>query len=202
MSCQHDRQTLAVARAAGGQQPIRRLPTAGNHRWRPLNRRGGLRLGYDVTTVVVGSAGVVSCVCGKAFAVSDHDGEPDLENTAVNTRRVRVARAYDEPTGRDGTRVLVDRLWPRGLAKANARFDEWCKQIAPSTELRRWYGHDPARFPEFRRRYRGELAGTEQTAALAHLRELARHRPLTLLTASKDVEISQAAVLAEFIEGH
>ena len=66
----------------------------------------------------------------------------------MSKTRVHVGRAYDEPTDQDGTRVLVDRLWPRGLTKAKAGLDEWCKQIAPSTELRRWYGHDPARFPE------------------------------------------------------
>jgi uncharacterized protein YeaO (DUF488 family) len=110
-----------------------------------------------------------------------------------------VGRVYDEPTPHDGTRVLVDRLWPRGLAKSKAGLDEWCKQIAPSTELRRWYAHDPALFPEFRRRYRRELTGAEQAVALTHLRELARDRPLTLLTASKDVAISEATVLAELI---
>jgi uncharacterized protein YeaO (DUF488 family) len=115
--------------------------------------------------------------------------------------RVLVGRAYDEPTDRDGTRVLVDRLWPRGLSKDRAQLDEWCKQVAPSPELRTWYGHDPALFPEFRRRYRTELAGTEQAAALAHLRELASRRTLTLLTASKDVAISEATVLAELIDG-
>jgi uncharacterized protein YeaO (DUF488 family) len=111
-----------------------------------------------------------------------------------------VGRAYDVPTDQDGTRVLVDRLWPRGLSKAKAGLDEWCKQIAPSTELRRWYGHDPARFPEFRRRYRSELTGADQAAALTHLRDLARHRPLTLLTASKEIAISEATVLAELIQ--
>jgi uncharacterized protein YeaO (DUF488 family) len=113
---------------------------------------------------------------------------------------VRVGRAYDEPSDQDGTRVLVDRLWPRGLSKAKARLDEWCKQVAPSPELRRWYGHDPALFPEFRRRYLAELAGAEQAAALAHLRDLASRRTLTLLTASRDIAISEAMVLAELIE--
>ena len=70
---------------------------------------------------------------------------------------VRVRRVYDEPAGDDGARVLVDRLWPRGLTKARADLTEWCKEVAPSTELRRWYGHDPAKFNEFARRYRAEL---------------------------------------------
>jgi uncharacterized protein YeaO (DUF488 family) len=118
----------------------------------------------------------------------------------VSKAKVRVGRAYDQPTDQDGTRVLVDRLWPRGLTKAKAALDEWCKQIAPSTELRQWYGHDPARFPEFRRRYRNELTSADQAAALVHLRDLARHRPLTLLTASKEVAISEATVLAELLQ--
>ena len=118
----------------------------------------------------------------------------------MSITKVRVGRAYDQPTDHDGTRVLVDRLWPRGLTKAKAALDEWCKQIAPSTELRQWYGHDPARFPEFRRRYRNELTSADQAAALEHLRDLARRRPLTLLTASKEVAISEATVLADLIQ--
>ncbi len=96
--------------------------------------------------------------------------------------------------------MLVDRVWPRGLSKDDADLDEWCKQIAPSTDLRTWYGHDPERFEEFGRRYRCELEEPERAEALTHLRELAERRVLTLLTASTVVEISQAAVLAELIE--
>lgn len=114
---------------------------------------------------------------------------------------VRVRRVYDEPSGEDGTRVLVDRVWPRGLSKQNAHVDQWCKQVAPSTALRKWYGHDPARFAEFTRRYRSELEQPEQAEALAHLRDLAREGTVTLLTATRAVEISQAAVLAELIRG-
>lgn len=114
---------------------------------------------------------------------------------------VRERRVYDPPEQADGTRVLVDRLWPRGLAKAKAAIDEWCKDIAPSTELRKWYGHDPARFEEFSRRYRAELTEPERTEALAHLRTLAKTRPLTLLTATREPEISEAAVLADVLRG-
>jgi uncharacterized protein YeaO (DUF488 family) len=117
----------------------------------------------------------------------------------VSGTSVQVGRVYEEPTDLQGCWVLVDRLWPRGLTKARARLDEWCKQVAPSTALRRWYGHDPERFAEFRRRYRDELAGIEQATAVTHLRELASRRPLTLLTASKDVALSEATVLAELI---
>lgn len=108
-----------------------------------------------------------------------------------------MRRVYDPPAPEDGTRVLVDRVWPRGLRKDAAGLDEWCQQVAPSTELRKWYGHDPDRFEEFARRYRAELAEPERAAEVARLRELARDRTLTLLTATKQPELSQAAVLAE-----
>jgi uncharacterized protein YeaO (DUF488 family) len=108
---------------------------------------------------------------------------------------VRARRVYEEPSPADGTRVLVDLLWPRGLTREAARIDEWLKPVAPSSELRRWYGHDPARFAEFTRRYTSELADPERAAALAHLRELARSGTVTLLTATKDIEHSQAADL-------
>jgi len=113
--------------------------------------------------------------------------------------RVRVRRVYEEPDPGDGTRVLVDRIWPRGLTKARAALDEWCKDVAPSGELRKWYGHDPARFEEFGRRYRLELKDPERAEALAHLRALAKDRPLTLLTATRQPEISEAAVLAALL---
>ena len=112
---------------------------------------------------------------------------------------VQVRRVYDDPSPDDGPRVLVDRVWPRGLTKERAHLDEWCKQIAPSTELRTWYGHDESRYPEFRQRYGTELEEPERAAALAHLRELAGRGRLTLLTATKQVDISQAAVLAELL---
>jgi uncharacterized protein YeaO (DUF488 family) len=111
----------------------------------------------------------------------------------------QVRRIYDEPRQRDGTRVLVDRIWPRGLTKERAHLDEWCKQIAPSTQLRQWYGHDPQRFDEFSRRYRQELDEPERAQALEHLRDLAGKGPLTLLTATKHAEISEAVVLADLI---
>jgi uncharacterized protein YeaO (DUF488 family)/ribosomal protein S27AE len=110
---------------------------------------------------------------------------------------VRARRVYEEPQASDGTRVLVDRLWPRGLAKDAAHIDEWLKTVAPSDELRHWYGHDPAKFAEFRRRYSDELRDQERAGALRHLRELAATGTLTLLTATRDLEHSQAADLAE-----
>ena len=117
----------------------------------------------------------------------------------MTTHEVRVRRPYDEPAEDDGSRVLVDRLWPRGLSKAKASFDEWCKTVAPSTELRKWYGHDPGRFEEFGRRYRTELQDDDRAEALGHLRDMARHGNLTLLTAARQVSISEAAVLAELL---
>ena len=117
----------------------------------------------------------------------------------TNKSEVRVRRIYDEPTRGDGTRVLVDRVWPRGLSKEKARIDKWCKEVAPSTELRRWYGHEPERFTEFSRRYRAELDDPEQARALAHLRRLAEAQTMTLLTATKDIATSQAAVIADLL---
>ena len=115
--------------------------------------------------------------------------------------RVRVRRVYEEPESNDGTRVLVDRIWPRGLTKkAKAALDEWCKHVAPSDELRKWYGHDPGRFEEFGRRYRLELRDPTQAEALAHLRGLAKDRQLTLLTATRQPEISEAAVLTTLLQ--
>jgi uncharacterized protein YeaO (DUF488 family) len=112
---------------------------------------------------------------------------------------VRVQRVYEPASDDDGYRVLVDRLWPRGLSKAAAQLDEWCRTVAPSTELRRWYGHDPQRFAEFRRRYRVELASDDAATALQRLRDLAEQRPLTLLTATREVAASNAAVVAELL---
>jgi uncharacterized protein YeaO (DUF488 family) len=113
---------------------------------------------------------------------------------------VRVRRVYDQPAPDDGKRVLVDRVWPRGLRKEAAHLDDWAKDVAPSTQLRVWYGHDPARFPEFRRRYAAELAEPEQSAALDRLRNLAAAGPVTLLTATRETDISQAAVLVGLLK--
>lgn len=118
----------------------------------------------------------------------------------ANRPRVQVRRVYDEPARMDGIRVLVDRLWPRGLSKDRAALDDWAKQVAPSTRLRTWYGHDPDKFDEFKRRYRAELEQPEQAAAVRHLRELTKNKTVTLLTATKRADISEAAVLADLIE--
>lgn len=114
----------------------------------------------------------------------------------MRVQRVRAARVYDAPGPEDGTRVLVDRLWPRGLSKDKAHVDLWLKDIAPSKELRGWYGHDPAKHEEFVRRYRAELAQDDHAEASAKLCSLLAGGPVTLLTATKDLSLSQATVLA------
>ena len=108
-----------------------------------------------------------------------------------------MRRVYDSPEPGDGHRVLVDRLWPRGVAKSAV--DEWAKVVAPSTELREWYSHEAEKFPAFRERYLEELRAPERAGALAQLRDLAAAGPVTLLTATRDVGHSQAAVLAEWL---
>ena len=113
---------------------------------------------------------------------------------------LRLRRVYEDASPDDGKRVLVDRVWPRGLTKG-ASIDLWLKDAAPSTLLRHWYGHRPERFEEFRRRYLAELADPLPEAALNRLRVLHRIGPVTLLTASRDIEHSQAAVLAELLRG-
>lgn len=115
-------------------------------------------------------------------------------NTHIAYRRI-----YDQPARSDGMRVLVDRVWPRGVRKDDAHLDEWLREVAPSTELRQWYRHDPDRFAEFRRRYLAELQDPRRRELTQHLRSLARTHDLTLLTATRDVEHSQAAVLAEWL---
>lgn len=117
----------------------------------------------------------------------------------ASSRTVRVRRVYDAPMRDDGARVLVDRVWPRGMTKEKAHLDEWCKQVAPSTSLRKWYNHDPERYAEFSRRYRTELEDPARADALKHLRDLAKDQTLTLLTATKRPEISEAAVLTELL---
>ncbi|HET9841255.1 MAG TPA: DUF488 family protein [Nocardioides sp.] len=111
---------------------------------------------------------------------------------------VRVRRIYDEPAD-DGIRVLVDRRWPRGVSKARADLDEWCSAVAPSDALRKWYGHAPEKYEEFASRYLKELEDPDRASALHHLRTVAARDRLTLLTATKDVQISQAAVLVELL---
>jgi uncharacterized protein YeaO (DUF488 family) len=111
--------------------------------------------------------------------------------------RVQMKRVYEPALPADGRRLLVDRLWPRGIAKG--AIEEWRSDLAPSNELRRWYGHDPARFADFARCYRAELTGHGE--AIAALRDAARTRPLTLLTATRELDLSHLQVLRQLIVG-
>jgi uncharacterized protein YeaO (DUF488 family) len=115
--------------------------------------------------------------------------------------RFEIRRAYDRGNPGDGYRVLVDRLWPRGISKRHAALDEWAKDLAPGSELRRWYGHDPARFDEFARRYRRELKQAPALEAIARLRTAAPDSQITLVTATRDIEHSGARVLLDVLMG-
>jgi len=113
------------------------------------------------------------------------------------TSRVRIKRAYDPEEPKDGYRVFVDRLWPRGLSKQTFKFDVWCKDLAPSTELRVWFGHKVERWEEFRKRYQSELDMPDQTERMAGLIAAAGKQPITLVYSAKDTEHNQAVVLAD-----
>ncbi len=119
---------------------------------------------------------------------------------AMRDADIRIKRVYDPPDAADGIRVLVDRLWPRGLRKENAALTLWLKEIAPSPDLRKWFGHDPARWTEFSRRYRAELARNDE--AVAKAADLAKRGPLTLLYAAHDTAHNHALVLAAYLRDH
>jgi uncharacterized protein YeaO (DUF488 family) len=122
----------------------------------------------------------------------------ELTMPAAAKPSIQLKRAYDPPSAKDGTRVLVDRLWPRGLRKVDAAIDEWIKDIAPSTELRRWFSHDPKRWLEFRRRYRTELS--KNLTLVNELRKIVRKGRLTLVYSAHDEEHNNAVVLREVIK--
>ena len=111
---------------------------------------------------------------------------------------VRIKRVYEPRSEQDGKRILVDRLWPRGLTKEKAAIDLWLKDIAPTTELRKWFGHDPARWSEFQKRYRGELRNN--AASLSVLKREAESGPVTLLFGAKDEEHNEAVVLRSILD--
>jgi len=111
---------------------------------------------------------------------------------------VKTKRIYDPPAADDGTRILVDRLWPRGLTKEDARIDAWLREIAPSNELRKWFGHDPDKWAEFRGKYREELR--QKGPLLDELKSKTKHGPVTLLFAAKDPEHNNAVVLKELLD--
>ena len=115
----------------------------------------------------------------------------------IAAANVRLKRAYVEPAASDGTRILVDRLWPRGVRKVDAAIDQWFKEIAPSTELRKWFGHDPARWDEFRSRYAVEIR--QHSEELGQIRALARHGIVTLVYSAHDEDHNDAVVLRELL---
>jgi uncharacterized protein YeaO (DUF488 family) len=118
---------------------------------------------------------------------------------SIAAANVRLKRAYEPPAHGDGARILVDRLWPRGVTKQSAAIDEWLKDIAPSTALRQWFGHDPARWPEFRRRYADEVHRNPEH--LDKLRAWAQHGPVTLVFSAHDEIHNDAIVLRDLLLG-
>jgi uncharacterized protein YeaO (DUF488 family) len=138
--------------------------------------------------------------------MTEYDQQADRDQMAKTrarkpptaSHRIGIKRAYEPPSADDGLRILIDRLWPRGITKAALKLDSWPRALAPSTVLRKWYGHDPQRFAEFRRRYREELAAHPEE--LAALRGLIKGRVVTLLTATRELDLSHAQVLREILE--
>lgn len=118
---------------------------------------------------------------------------------SITAANVRLKRAYEPPARGDGARILIDRLWPRGVTKKAAAIDEWFKDIAPSTALRQWFGHDPSRWQEFRRRYAGEVRQNPQR--LGRLRARARQGPVTLVFSAHDEVHNDAVVLRDLLLG-
>jgi len=116
---------------------------------------------------------------------------------AAGKATIRIKRAYDDWSSDDGLRILIDRLWPRGLTKSKLKLDSWVKHLSPSNELRKWYQHDPAKYDEFRKRYLAELK--QQGEGLAELRAAVKGRTVTLLTATKELDLSHATVLRELL---
>jgi uncharacterized protein YeaO (DUF488 family) len=122
-----------------------------------------------------------------------------MTTSAFPASHLQLKRAYVPAEPSDGVRILIDRLWPRGVSKKEAALDEWMKDIAPSTELREWFGHDPARWAEFERRYRAELR--QHTAELDRIRDLARTRTVTLIYSAHDEKHNDAVVLQQVLLG-
>ncbi len=111
---------------------------------------------------------------------------------------IKLKRVYEEPAGSDGTRILVERLWPRGLTKDEAKIDEWAKEVSPSPELRKWYAHDVGKWPEFKRRYVAELK--KNNDSVDDLRNIIKGKAVTFVYAAKDEQHNSAVVLKEFLE--
>ena len=123
----------------------------------------------------------------------------EVEGAGAVALDLRLKRAYAPAEPGDGHRILVDRLWPRGVSRERARLDEWARDLAPSTELRKWFHHDPERFPEFRKRYREELRS--HSDQIDELRARASHGPVTIVYGARDTEHNEAVVIAELVRG-
>jgi uncharacterized protein YeaO (DUF488 family) len=123
-----------------------------------------------------------------------------MTNMTTRAHNLKLKRAYEAPERGDGTRILIDRLWPRGIKKADAAIDRWLRDIAPSAELRRWFGHQPERWPEFRSRYLAELK--KRADLVEEIRTAARAGPVTLVYAARDEAHNDAVVLKELLSGH
>lgn len=130
---------------------------------------------------------------------STHPKSTSRKSTSQKSTRIGIKRVYEEASRSDGLRILVDRLWPRGLSKASLKLDMWPRELSPSNELRKWYGHDPKRAAEFRRRYLGELAAHRDE--IAALRAQIKGRAVTLLTATHEIALSHAVVLRDVLMG-
>lgn len=128
--------------------------------------------------------------------------KPARRGTAPPPKRrsssIAIKRAYDQPSPQDGLRILIDRLWPRGLSKAKLKITAWPRELSPSTELRKWYHHEPSLFAEFRRRYAAELA--QHKDQLDALRAMVRGRNATLITATRELDLSHATVLRAILQ--
>jgi uncharacterized protein YeaO (DUF488 family) len=122
-----------------------------------------------------------------------------MSNTHNKHSRISIRRAYDEPSSEDEYRVLVDRLWPRGRSKETLKLDQWARELAPSTELRNWFGHDPQRWEIFQQRYRTELAREEMQQQMQLLLADAKGKPITLVYGAKDEQHNQAVVLCDVL---
>ena len=120
-----------------------------------------------------------------------------MSNAHIPAANLRLKRVYAPADAGDGTRILIDRLWPRGISKQRAALDEWLKEIAPSTELRQWFGHEPAKWPEFQRRYKAELRG--HAMEIERLRDIAAKGALTLVYGARDEERNDAVVLRDVL---
>ena len=123
-----------------------------------------------------------------------------MSNAHIPAANLRLKRVYAPADAGDGTRILIDRLWPRGISKQRAALDEWLKEIAPSTELRQWFGHEPAKWPEFQRRYKAELRG--HAMEIERLRDIAAKGVITLVYGARDQEHNDAVVLRDVLHGH